>query len=137
MSRTTNETSTVRANREVILAAGAVRTPQTLQLSGVGPEALLSSLGIETVVDLPVGSNFQDQPTLYMQFTCGSCISYGCIEEVLMMKQMATIPSRPQTGSSRMRVGLQISWISTTETAQVSTCVLLTLHITDHKPQAQ
>jgi choline dehydrogenase-like flavoprotein len=48
-----------------------VRTPQILQLSGVGPGPLLSSLGIKTIVDLPgVGSNFQDQPTLYMQFSC-------------------------------------------------------------------
>ncbi|KAK6000419.1 hypothetical protein QM012_003665 [Aureobasidium pullulans] len=70
VSRTTNETSTVGAGREIIMAAGAARTPQILQLSGIGPQPLLSSLGIETIVDLPgVGSNFQDQPTLYMQFS--------------------------------------------------------------------
>lgn len=73
MSRATNETSIVRADREIIMAAGAARTPQILQLSGIGPEPLLSNLGIETVVNLPgVGSNFQDQPTLYMQFSCKS-----------------------------------------------------------------
>jgi choline dehydrogenase-like flavoprotein len=73
MSRTTNETSTVRVNREVILAAVAVRTPGILQRSGIGSKPLLSGLGIETVVDLPgVGSNFQDQPTLYMTFSCKS-----------------------------------------------------------------
>ncbi|KAH0372234.1 alcohol oxidase, partial [Aureobasidium melanogenum] len=73
MSRATNETSTVKAEREIIMAAGAARTPQVLQLSGLGPEPLLSSLGIETVVDLPgVGSNFQDQPTLYMEFSYGN-----------------------------------------------------------------
>ncbi|KAG9964118.1 alcohol oxidase, partial [Aureobasidium melanogenum] len=59
--------------REIIMAAGAARTPQILQLSGIGPEPLLSHLGIETVVGLPgVGSNFQDQPTLYMQFSYGN-----------------------------------------------------------------
>jgi choline dehydrogenase-like flavoprotein len=74
MSRSTNETSTMKVNREIILAAGAVRTPGILQRSGVGSEPLLSSLGITTVVDLPgVGSNFQDQPTLYMTFSCKSC----------------------------------------------------------------
>lgn len=71
ISRETNKTSTVEASREVILAAGAVRSPQILQLSGVGPKKLLEGLGIECVVDLPgVGRNFQDQPTIYMQFSC-------------------------------------------------------------------
>ena len=61
----------VKACREIILAAGAPHSPQILQLSGIGPKQLLSSLGIVTVVDLPgVGRNFQDQPTLYMQNSC-------------------------------------------------------------------
>lgn len=62
---------TIKACREVILAAGAPRSPQVLQLSGIGPKKLLTGLGIETIVDLPgVGQNFQDQPTLYMQYNC-------------------------------------------------------------------
>jgi len=60
---------TIKACREIILAAGAARSPQVLQISGIGPKKLLSGLGIETVVDLPgVGQNFQDQPTMYMQY---------------------------------------------------------------------
>ncbi|KAK8110717.1 uncharacterized protein PG998_007174 [Apiospora kogelbergensis] len=55
----------VKAKKEVILAAGAVHTPQLLQLSGVGPKTLLEKAGIETLVDLPgVGENFQDHPML-------------------------------------------------------------------------
>jgi len=50
-----------RARREVVLCAGAVGTPQILQLSGIGPGALLQSLGIEVQRDLPgVGENLQD-----------------------------------------------------------------------------
>jgi choline dehydrogenase-like flavoprotein len=61
----------IKARREVILATGATRSPQVLQLSGIGPKKLLSGLGIETIVDLPgVGQNFQDQPTMYMQYNC-------------------------------------------------------------------
>lgn len=61
----------VKARREIISAAGALYSPQVLRLSGIGPKKLLSSLGIETVVDLPgVGRNFQDQPTLYMRYSC-------------------------------------------------------------------
>ncbi|MDE2080526.1 MAG: GMC family oxidoreductase N-terminal domain-containing protein [Burkholderiales bacterium] len=51
----------VHAAREVILCAGAVGTPQLLQLSGVGPGALLHAHGIPVVHDLPgVGENLQD-----------------------------------------------------------------------------
>jgi len=61
---------TVKATREVILAAGAIHTPQILQLSGIGPKKLLDSAGIETVVDLPgVGQNFQDHPMLSSTIT--------------------------------------------------------------------
>ena len=50
-----------RAAQAVVLAAGAVGTPQILQLSGLGPGALLQSLGIPVVQDLPgVGENLQD-----------------------------------------------------------------------------
>jgi choline dehydrogenase len=52
---------TARATREVILAGGAVNSPQLLQLSGVGPAALLKEHGIGVVADLPgVGENLQD-----------------------------------------------------------------------------
>ena len=50
-----------RAVREVILTAGAVQSPQLLQLSGLGPANLLRSVGIRVVADLPgVGENLQD-----------------------------------------------------------------------------
>lgn len=51
-----------RATREVILAGGAFNTPQLLQLSGIGPAALLEEHGIPVRVDLPgVGANLQDR----------------------------------------------------------------------------
>ncbi len=52
---------TFHATREVIVAAGAVDTPKLLQLSGVGPRALLAKHGVDVVHDLPaVGQNLQD-----------------------------------------------------------------------------
>ncbi|RTL72698.1 MAG: choline dehydrogenase [Hyphomicrobiales bacterium] len=49
------------ADREVILASGALQSPQLLQLSGIGPADLLAQHDIPVVVDLPgVGENLQD-----------------------------------------------------------------------------
>jgi choline dehydrogenase len=51
----------VRAAREVILSAGAIGTPQILQLSGIGPGALLQRHGVRVRMDAPgVGANLQD-----------------------------------------------------------------------------
>ncbi|TAL89427.1 MAG: choline dehydrogenase, partial [Candidimonas sp.] len=50
-----------RAEREVILSAGTIQSPQLLQLSGIGPAALLQQHGIKVVVDAPeVGENLKD-----------------------------------------------------------------------------
>jgi len=52
---------TIRSNKEVILSAGAIQSPQILQLSGVGPAKLLQEFNIPVVHDLPgVGENLQD-----------------------------------------------------------------------------
>src|SRR5258708_22476896 len=54
-------TTTVRANREVIVSGGTVNSPHILQISGIGPAAHLQSLGIPVVHDLPrVGANLID-----------------------------------------------------------------------------
>jgi len=51
----------VHAEREVVLAAGSIGSPQLLLLSGIGPADELGDLGIPVVVDLPeVGGNLQD-----------------------------------------------------------------------------
>jgi choline dehydrogenase len=55
------QSQVARARREVVLCAGAVGSPHLLQLSGIGPAALLGEHGISVQRDLPgVGSNLQD-----------------------------------------------------------------------------
>jgi choline dehydrogenase len=55
------EPSTATAACEVLLCAGSIGSPQILQLSGIGPAALLRQHGIDVVCDLPgVGANLQD-----------------------------------------------------------------------------
>lgn len=71
VNRTTSTKSVVKASKEVIISAGAVHSPQILQLSGIGPAALLKSVGIKPVVDLPgVGQNLQDHLVLSVSYNC-------------------------------------------------------------------
>ncbi|KFY28000.1 hypothetical protein V493_03134 [Pseudogymnoascus sp. VKM F-4281 (FW-2241)] len=54
---------TVLAKKEVVLSAGTIKSPQILELSGIGNPSILSSAGIKCVVDnARVGENFQDHP---------------------------------------------------------------------------
>jgi choline dehydrogenase len=62
---------TLTARREVILSAGPIASPHLLQLSGIGPAAVLQPAGIEVAHDLPgVGENLQDHLEFYFQFRC-------------------------------------------------------------------
>lgn len=59
----------VKASREVVLSAGAIGSPQILQLSGVGPRQLLEKVGVPVVKDLPgVGQNLQDHLQIRLVF---------------------------------------------------------------------
>jgi choline dehydrogenase-like flavoprotein len=58
-----------RAQGEVILSAGAIHSPQLLQVSGIGPAPLLQSLGIPLLQDLPgVGANLREHWNFWLQF---------------------------------------------------------------------
>ncbi|KAI9451435.1 aryl-alcohol-oxidase from pleurotus Eryingii [Lactarius psammicola] len=61
------------ATKDVILAAGAVNTPQLLMLSGIGDSTHLGQFNIRTIVDLPdVGKNLQDHVTILNAFSVNS-----------------------------------------------------------------
>ncbi|HXT81016.1 MAG TPA: choline dehydrogenase [Acetobacteraceae bacterium] len=69
------------ARREVLLCGGAINSPQILQLSGIGPGALLQSLGIEVKHDLPgVGENLQDH--------VGGRIINRCVDGTVTMNEI-------------------------------------------------
>ena len=69
-------THRVRAG-EVVLCGGAINSPQTLMLSGVGPAEHLKAHGIAAVADVPgVGENLQDHLEVYIQYNaCSRCRS--------------------------------------------------------------
>jgi len=70
------EKQSLSAGREVILSAGPIASPHLLQLSGIGPAAVLQPAGIEVAHDLPgVGENLQDHLEFYFQFRCNQPIT--------------------------------------------------------------
>ena len=77
----TREEVFAEAKRETILSTGSIGSPQILQLSGIGPGALLQQHGIPVVHDLPgVGENLQDHLQLRMAFK---------VQNVLTLNTMA------------------------------------------------
>jgi choline dehydrogenase len=81
-----------QANREVVLSAGAVGTPQILQLSGIGDKLLLDQYGIPTIHHLPaVGAHLQDH----------LCVSY------YYRASVPTLNDELRSWFGQMKVGLQ------------------------------
>jgi choline dehydrogenase-like flavoprotein len=70
-------TQVLRADREVILAAGAINTPRLLMLSGIGDAAELGAVGVRVVHDLPgVGKNLKDHLNTNVHTALKDPISY-------------------------------------------------------------
>jgi choline dehydrogenase len=92
-----------RAGREVIVAAGAINSPQILQLSGVGPAEHLSAHGIEVIRDLPgVGANLQDHFQVRSVYRCTRPITLNDrvkspIQRALMGLEWALLRTGPLT----------------------------------------
>jgi choline dehydrogenase len=93
---TGDEQVTVQADREVLLCAGSIGSPQILQLSGIGPAPLLQSLGIAVVQDLPgVGANLQD----HLQ-----------IRAVFKVKGVATLNTLANSWYGKLKIGLEYAF---------------------------
>ncbi len=89
----------VTATREVILCAGSIGSPQILQLSGVGPAALLRQHGIPVVLDLPgVGANLQD----HLQ-----------IRAVYKVQGGKTLNTLANSWLGKAAIGLEYAWART------------------------
>jgi len=79
----------VQARREVILSAGAIGSPQILQLSGIGPGGLLKRHGVEVLHDLPgVGENLQDHLQIRAVFKVGNAKTLNTLANSLFGKAM-------------------------------------------------
>ena len=74
----------VRARREVIVAGGAINSPQILMLSGIGRADALRAHGIAPIADVPgVGENLQDHIETYVQHACTQPITLYSTQTLL------------------------------------------------------
>lgn len=87
------ETKIAKATAEVILSAGAIGSPQILQLSGLGPAAVLQDNGVDVLRDCPdVGENLQD----HLQLRC-----------IWKLKNAKTLNTMANTLFGKAKIGLQ------------------------------
>jgi choline dehydrogenase len=74
---------TVSASREVLLAGGAINSPQLLMVSGIGPADHLRSHGINVVQDLPgIGANLQDHLDICTIDRCNRPLTYDRTNDI-------------------------------------------------------
>jgi choline dehydrogenase len=91
------------ARRDTVLAAGAIGSPQLLQLSGIGPAALLGAHGIPLVHDLPgVGENLHDHLQIRMQYKVSNvrtmnALANSALSRMMMGAQYFLLRSGPLT----------------------------------------
>ncbi|MEW2383581.1 GMC family oxidoreductase N-terminal domain-containing protein [Micromonospora sp. NPDC047707] len=104
----------IRAEREVVLSAGAYNSPQLLMLSGIGPAALLTALGLPVVLDQPqVGQNLQDHVLVPLIYAHSHPVSLLAADTPEHLEQFMTEGRGPLTsngpeagGFVRIRDGL-------------------------------
>ncbi|MGY6588338.1 MAG: GMC family oxidoreductase [Wenzhouxiangella sp.] len=73
----------VQARREVLLAAGAINSPQLLMLSGIGPAPMLENAGVVVRHELPaVGRNLQDHLDICTLTRCSQPVTYDQLSEL-------------------------------------------------------
>ncbi|WP_330180704.1 FAD-dependent oxidoreductase [Nocardia sp. NBC_01503] len=89
--RTEHGTEVLRADREVIVSAGAFGSPHLLMLSGIGPADHLRAFDIDVVADLPVGDNLHDHMFVPLTFAMPTAVnrsSPGYFARALLRESM-------------------------------------------------
>ncbi len=95
-----NQTLQAHADREVILSAGAIGSPQLLMLSGVGPVDQLRQFGVPVICDLPgVGENLQDHPAVPVAYECTQPVSLASAESLINLLRYLLLKRGPLTSN--------------------------------------
>ena len=124
------QTREARANREVVVSAGSINSPQLLELSGIGQPELLRGLGIAVKHELKgVGENLRDHYSPRMKWTVpaslgmtyndkarGSGLVWQALKYAFTNKGLLGLPAAPIRAYIRTRAGLDapdaaISWV--------------------------
>jgi len=102
----------IRTGREVILSAGAIQSPQILELSGIGQVDLLKSMGIEPVHNLGgVGENFQDHYISRLQWRVKNATSLNQKTRGLQMIGEALKFALTRKGALTMSAGIVAGFV--------------------------
>jgi choline dehydrogenase len=89
-----------RAEREIILCAGAIGSPQLLMLAGIGPAEHLRALDIPVLCDMPgVGANLQDHPEVPAAYECTQPISLANAESIANLCRYLAFKTGPLTSN--------------------------------------
>jgi choline dehydrogenase len=94
------KTDQARADLEVILSGGAINSPQTLMLSGIGPADDLRELDIPIVADLPgVGQNLQDHLLIGVEYECYEPVSLHKADSIKNILKFLLFKKGPLTSN--------------------------------------
>ena len=80
----------ITAAKEVISAAGPFGSPRMLQLSGIGPRAVLNRLGVDVIMDLPVGEDTLVRQPLHSAVACTPVTPGKCASRLLHLQGSVT-----------------------------------------------
>ncbi|KAH9920536.1 GMC oxidoreductase [Epithele typhae] len=99
---------------EVILSAGTLKSPQILELSGIGDPAILEKIGVETKVSLPaVGTNVQEHLFAGMAYEVNEPEKYNTIDELTDPAKVAEHMALYPDGKGLFTLGISLlSWTS-------------------------
>ena len=142
--RQRGQTHLARCRREVVLCAGAIQSPQLLELSGVGQGALLQSLGIPLVHELKaVGENLHDHLHTRLNYEVRGVASLNQIMPSIWRKgamglrwllmgdglmsvtaQIAHALARTEPGAGRVEAKLQLHWLTSPDARDPKRLVL-------------
>ncbi|KAI0087637.1 aryl-alcohol oxidase-like protein [Irpex rosettiformis] len=104
--------TTLKATREVILSAGAIKTPHVLMLSGIGDSSELSKFNVSTIVDLPdVGKNLQDHPLVTSPFRVNSTDTLDNLNNATFVAEQLALWQKNRTGELGVATGSQLGWL--------------------------